>query len=341
MKELYDKDMREVLFSYFEETTNHIRFLEEVTMGKSRADAIMVSENEMVGFELKSDKDSLIRLKRQVPDYDRFFDRNYLVTGEHFVTKAHEVLPPHWGIIKIWENEEGTLCINEERQALNNPAKTLRRQLDFLWRKELIYIMKEYKLGGVSAKSKKVLREVMFEKLDEETLKKSAMWQLMEREYPVIYSYRYETPAGNINFVTDGVNISYITFLDIPDKYIRKDDLPLHERIKEQFDEYFSGQRKSFDLPLENKRFNSFSRKVYAALCMIPYGETTSYAQIAAMAGRPAAYRAVGLINNRNPYPILVPCHRVVGANGKLTGYAGGLKMKEFLLNLEKNNKDN
>src|SRR5574344_1218292 len=116
MKELYDKDMREALFSYFEDSIEHIRFLEEVTMGRSRADAIMISQKEMVGFEVKSDKDSLVRLKRQIPDYDKYFDRNYLVVGEHFENKAKEVLPSHWGIIKIWDaDDNGNLMVCEIR----------------------------------------------------------------------------------------------------------------------------------------------------------------------------------------------------------------------------------
>ena len=87
---------------------------------------------------------------------------------------------------------------------------------------------------------------------------------------------------------------------------------------------------------MEKQRFNAFTRKVYNALCEIPYGETKSYGEIAKMAGKPKAYRAVGSINNKNPYPIVIPCHRVIGANGKLTGYGGGLEFKEMLLELEK-----
>ncbi len=336
MKELYDKDMREALFSYFEDSIEHIRFLEEVTMGRSRADAIMISQKEMVGFEVKSDKDSLVRLKRQIPDYDKYFDRNYLVIGEHFENKAKEVLPSHWGIIKIWDaDDNGNLMVCEIRTATNNPQNPLRKQLDFLWRDELIHIMKTFNLGGVTKKSKKVMRDLMYKTIDIKILKDNAMNELLEREYPVIYSYTYHAKCGEIYFITDAKVIKYITFIKPSDKYVIKDDISLHEEIKKQFDDYFSGRIKQFELPLEKQRFNSFSRKVYQSLSKIPYGETTSYAQIAAMAGRPTAYRAVGMVNNRNPYPIIVPCHRVVSANGKLTGYAGGIDMKKYLLDME------
>ena len=99
--------------------------------------------------------------------------------------------------------------------------------------------------------------------------------------------------------------------------------------------EYFSGERRAFDLPLSLEG-TAFQRADWAALCEIPYGETRSYGQIAARLGNPKACRAVGMANHRNPVAVLVPCHRVVGKNGSLTGYAGGLDVKEGLLALEK-----
>ena len=99
--------------------------------------------------------------------------------------------------------------------------------------------------------------------------------------------------------------------------------------------EYLIGKRKSFDLPL-NPRGTVFQQQVWKALCDIPYGETRSYKQIAEAIGNPKAVRAVGMANNRNPVLIVVPCHRVIGANGKLVGYGAGIEKKEFLLKLEK-----
>lgn len=342
MKELYDKDMREALFSYFEDTLGKIRFLEEITMGKSRADAVMITENEMVGFELKSDKDSLARLGRQIPDYDRYYDRNYLVVGEHFESKAYEVLPSHWGIIKVYETKENSILVEILRESDCNPKNPLKKQLEFLWRNELINIVKAHKLGGVSAKNKHKLAEMLFSNMEEKELKRCILEEMLEREYPKIYYYRYKTPDRNITFITDGYVIKQIVLADIVSRKcdIRiNDEILLHREIKRQFDEYFSGKRKEFDLPMEKLRCNSFTRKVYEALRNIPYGETRTYGEIAKAAGREKAYRAVGSINHKNPFPIIVPCHRVIGANGKLTGYAGGTEFKEMLLSIERNNR--
>jgi O-6-methylguanine DNA methyltransferase len=101
-----------------------------------------------------------------------------------------------------------------------------------------------------------------------------------------------------------------------------------------QLREYFAGRRTAFDLPLD-LRGTPFQRRVWRALTEIPYGERRSYKEIAAMIGSPKAVRAVGGANNRNPLPIVVPCHRVVGADGSLVGYGGGMPIKVFLLQLE------
>ena len=101
-----------------------------------------------------------------------------------------------------------------------------------------------------------------------------------------------------------------------------------------QIDEYLRGKRREFDLPLAPKG-TDFMQTVWDELRKIPYGETRTYAQVAAAIGRPKACRAVGLANNRNPLPIIIPCHRVIGSSGSLTGYRGGLEMKKKLLALE------
>ena len=114
-------------------------------------------------------------------------------------------------------------------------------------------------------------------------------------------------------------------------------DTPLLKQAVMELGEYFSGQRKTFTLPL-NPRGTPFQQRCWNALLQIPYGETRTYAQQAAMIGSPKACRAVGMGNHRNPLPVLIPCHRVVGANGNLTGYAGGLTIKETLLTIERMN---
>lgn len=101
-----------------------------------------------------------------------------------------------------------------------------------------------------------------------------------------------------------------------------------------QLQEYFEGKRTRFDFPYE-LRGTEFQKKVWNALCEIPYGETRSYKDIAVAIGNPKACRAVGMANNRNPISIVVPCHRVIGSDGKMVGYGGGLDMKEKLLKLE------
>jgi methylated-DNA-[protein]-cysteine S-methyltransferase len=109
---------------------------------------------------------------------------------------------------------------------------------------------------------------------------------------------------------------------------------PVLERARTQIGEYFAGKRRTFDLPLA-PRGTEFQRSVWRALSAIPFGATRSYGEIASALGRPSASRAVGAANGQNPIAIIVPCHRVIGADGTLTGYAGGLALKEWLLRHE------
>ena len=107
------------------------------------------------------------------------------------------------------------------------------------------------------------------------------------------------------------------------------------EPVRRQLDEYFEGTRTQFELPVDLRHSAPFSREILKRLARVPHGETTTYGALARAAGRPQAARAVGTVMNRNPIPIVLPCHRVVGANGSLVGYAGGLDRKELLLKLE------
>jgi methylated-DNA-[protein]-cysteine S-methyltransferase len=104
--------------------------------------------------------------------------------------------------------------------------------------------------------------------------------------------------------------------------------------VRRELDEYFAGKRREFDLPLD-LRVAPFPADVLRELALVPYGRTDTYGALAARVGRPKAARAVGTVMNRNPIPIVLPCHRIVGANGALTGYAGGLEIKQALLQLE------
>jgi len=146
----------------------------------------------------------------------------------------------------------------------------------------------------------------------------------------------YQTEIGRIGIEENGTAITNVYFQDdeIPLDVIEL-ETDLLKEAGQQLKSYLSGEISEFTLPLELEG-TEFMQLVWRALREIPYGETRCYQEIAETISRPKAVRAVGLANNRNPVPIIIPCHRVIGKNGKLTGYAGGLEVKDFLLSLEK-----
>jgi O-6-methylguanine DNA methyltransferase len=150
-------------------------------------------------------------------------------------------------------------------------------------------------------------------------------------------SFYYDTKIGRIQIEENGEAITKIHYVkkDIQENTEGKETKLLKEAIK-QLNEYFEGKRSSFNLQLAPEG-TEFQKKVWNALREIPFGETKSYGEIARIIGNEKASRAVGMANNKNPIMIVIPCHRVIGANGKLVGYAGGIEVKEMLLNLEKN----
>jgi methylated-DNA-[protein]-cysteine S-methyltransferase len=119
---------------------------------------------------------------------------------------------------------------------------------------------------------------------------------------------------------------------------MRTEETETLKKAAVQLMEYLRGKRTVFDVPLAPEG-TAFQKQVWDALVKIPYGETSSYGKLAKDIGKPGAARAVGMANNRNPIPVIIPCHRVIGADGSLTGYGGGLPMKEKLLALEKGKK--
>nr|WP_312578663.1 methylated-DNA--[protein]-cysteine S-methyltransferase [Sedimentibacter sp.] len=146
----------------------------------------------------------------------------------------------------------------------------------------------------------------------------------------------YDTVIGKIRISEDGTAVTCISFEDEENERDSElNETPLLKRAFEQIQEYLDGKRKIFDFPIELTGTN-FQKSVWRALQEIPYGETKSYKEIAIAVGNEKACRAVGMANNKNQIPIVVPCHRVIGTNGKLVGYAGGLNIKENLLNIEK-----
>ena len=148
------------------------------------------------------------------------------------------------------------------------------------------------------------------------------------------YYYTYDTILGSVTFVEENGALVVITTHPYHPKEEIYQETPVIKEAFRQLSEYFSGKRKTFNLPLLLKG-TDFQKQVWQALLKIPFGETRSYKQIAEAIGNPKAVRAVGMANNKNPLLIVVPCHRVIGANGKLVGYAVGLDKKEYLLRLE------
>ena len=145
--------------------------------------------------------------------------------------------------------------------------------------------------------------------------------------------WHWNSPLGPVCLTQEGDSLTSLQFCGA----IPAEDTcptPLLAQAQRQLEEYFAGARTAFDLPLA-PRGTPFQQAVWAALLAIPYGETRTYQQIAAAVGRPKASRAVGGACHRNPIGIIIPCHRVVGASGSLTGYAGGLDRKAALLALE------
>ena len=152
--------------------------------------------------------------------------------------------------------------------------------------------------------------------------------------------YQYiDSPIGPLLLAADDEGLHLIEFhtprhpMSRLSHWIEGDNAIL-KATRRQLDEYFSGSRKDFDLPLAPQG-TPFQKEVWHRLATIPYGQTISYAQLAQRVGKPTAMRAVGAANGRNPLPIVLPCHRVIGADGSLTGFGGGLPTKLFLLQLE------
>lgn len=148
-----------------------------------------------------------------------------------------------------------------------------------------------------------------------------------------------DSPIGPLTLVSTGGVLSGLFMVEQryrPDtETFGVEDATLFDDVAAQLKEYFAGSRKEFDLPLHFAG-TPFQRTVWQELCEIPYGETTSYGELAQRIGRPTASRAVGMANGHNPISIVVPCHRVVGSTGALTGYGGGVERKRFLLDFER-----
>lgn len=146
--------------------------------------------------------------------------------------------------------------------------------------------------------------------------------------------FYYDTYAGRIGIAEEDGAITHLIFSE---RDCTVEETDLIKETKRQLDEYFAGKRKEFDIPTRLEG-TEFQKRVWEELRKIPYGKTVTYKDIAEAVGCPKGFRAVGLANNRNPISIIYPCHRVIGSNGSLTGYGGGLDVKEKLLELERGN---
>jgi methylated-DNA-[protein]-cysteine S-methyltransferase len=154
-----------------------------------------------------------------------------------------------------------------------------------------------------------------------------------------------DTPIGSLFVATSPRGLCRIAYDAEPEREVERLARAFGLRVlrspkpidaaRRELDEYFEGKRHSFDLPLDVALLADFNRRVLRELARVPYGEVVTYGELATRSARPRAARAVGMVMNRNPLPIVLPCHRVIGASGKLTGYAGGLGRKETLLRLE------
>ncbi len=158
----------------------------------------------------------------------------------------------------------------------------------------------------------------------------------------ILYYKTIESPVGALRLVASDKGLFAVLFhggrgskIDIRCKLERSDNQPVIKQAEKQLAEYFSGKRKDFELPLDVQG-SVFQQKAWKQLQKIPYGKTISYGEQAKWMGDAKKARAAGMANGRNPLSIVVPCHRVVGSNGSLTGFGGGLKTKQFLIELEK-----
>lgn len=149
----------------------------------------------------------------------------------------------------------------------------------------------------------------------------------------MVYSCKYQFENISLYLVATETHLINIQFTQPQKALFQTTELLSMATI--QLDEYFQGKRTTFSLPFKLTG-TPFQLAVWKELQNIPYGQTTSYKEIAQKINKPKAYRAVGMANNKNPLPIIIPCHRVIGSNGKLIGYAGGLNLKNYLLELEK-----
>lgn len=179
---LYDTDIREPLFDYLEERFGKTRIFEEKIIGRSRADLLLLTEGEIIGLEIKSDADTYERLTRQVKDYEKYCDANYIVIGRSHEKHVKEHVPETWGILAV-EVCGREFWITEQRPAMPNPKMKRELQITLVWRPELQHLLEINHLPKYKQKSKRFVQQKLLEKMDWEILKPQICEELFERDY--------------------------------------------------------------------------------------------------------------------------------------------------------------
>lgn len=206
---MHDRDMREPLFEYLEEQFGKVRILEEKTMGKSRADVVMVTPESIFGIEIKSDADTYARLERQVRDYDRYYDYNIVAVGTSHAAHIEEHVPAHWGIITA-EVVDGAFDFYMLRKPRLNPKRKLSRKLEILWRPELAQLQAANSMPKYKDKSKEFVIEAIVvrvpEKIAEEDVHRQISDILFERDYTNVEETLREYRKGELQKAIESEN---------------------------------------------------------------------------------------------------------------------------------------
>ena len=187
---LRDQDIREPLFDFLEESYGKVRIIEDKTMGRSRADVVMIAPDALYGIEIKSDADTYARLARQVRDYDRYYDYNMVVVGTSHAIHIREHVPAYWGVITV-ELVDGAMDFYLLRAPSPNPRVTWKRKLEILWRAELAQIQAANGMPKYAQKSKafvaaKIIAWLEKGKISETALQKQVSDALFERDYTLV-----------------------------------------------------------------------------------------------------------------------------------------------------------
>ena len=183
---IYDKDIREPLFLFLEEKMGKVRFLEEKRTGSAIADVMMILPGMICGIEIKSDADSYTRLAGQVKNYDKVYDRNYIVAGTKHAQHVREHVPEYWGVITVEKGEDGELDFYVLREPADNPNAEMREKTAFLWRPELAHIQELNLMPKYKEKSKLFVREKILEYVPHDILQKQICDELFERDYDLL-----------------------------------------------------------------------------------------------------------------------------------------------------------